>query len=127
MSIDDLCYMSAHEAIKRFRNLSLSPVELLDAIIERANLISQTVNPFGDCYFEEAKERAKAWTKRQAEIDVFQRTFRYKFFEKVRTVLCRVLDWVQKQTVTPSPSSIKTDRQRAAKKTRTKPSFWKDF
>ena len=76
---------------------------------------------------EEAKERAKAWTKRQAEIDVFQRTFRYKFFEKVRTVLCRVLDWVQKQTVTPSPSSIKTDRQRAAKKTRTKPSFWKDF
>ena len=59
MSIDDLCYMSAQEAIKRFRNLSLSPVELLDAIIKRANQISETVNPFGDCYFEEAKERAK--------------------------------------------------------------------
>ncbi len=59
MSIDDLCYMSAHEALKRFRNRSLSPLELLEAIIERANLISSTVNPFADCYFEEAKEKAR--------------------------------------------------------------------
>ena len=59
MSIDDLCYMSAHEALKRFRNLSLSPVELLEAIIEKADLIADTVNPFADCYFEEARERAK--------------------------------------------------------------------
>ena len=36
MSSDDLCYMSASEAIKQFRALSLSPVELLDAIIDRA-------------------------------------------------------------------------------------------
>ena len=31
---------------------------------------------------EEAKERAEAWTKRHAEMDAFQRTFKYKFFEK---------------------------------------------
>jgi len=36
---------------------------------------------------EEAKERAKAWTKRHAEIDAFQKTFKYKFFEKVRVAL----------------------------------------
>ena len=40
MSSDDLCYMSASEAIKQFRALSLSPVELLDAIIDRAESIS---------------------------------------------------------------------------------------
>ena len=76
---------------------------------------------------EEAKKREETQKQRHAEVDAFQRTFKYKFFEKVRAVLCRVLDWVQKQTVTPSPNSIKTDRQRAAKKARTKPSFWKDF
>jgi len=76
---------------------------------------------------EEAKKREKVWEERRAEIDAFQRTLRYRFFSKVRAVLSRILDWVQKQTITPSPSSIKTDRQRAAKKVRTKPSFWKDF
>ena len=59
MSIDDLCYMSAYEALKRFRNLSLSPVELLDAILKKANSVADTVNPFADCYFEEARENAK--------------------------------------------------------------------
>jgi len=59
MRDDDLCYMSAEEAILRFKNLSLSPVELLDAIIARASSISDTVNPFGDCYFDEARDKAK--------------------------------------------------------------------
>ena len=59
MSSDDLCYMSASVAIKQFRALSLSPVELLDAIIDRAELISDTINPFADCYFDEARRRAK--------------------------------------------------------------------
>ena len=78
---------------------------------------------------EEAKERAKAWTKRHAEIDVFQKTLKYKFFEKVRVVLSRVLEWVQKQTILPSPNSVKIDRSRAAKKAklRSDPSIWKDM
>ena len=80
---------------------------------------------------EEAKEREKAWKKKHAEIDAFQRTFKYRFFEKVRAALCRVLDWVQRQTVAPSSNPIKADEysrlRRAAKKIRTKPSFWKDF
>ena len=32
---------------------------MLDAIIDRANAISATVNPFADCYFDEARQRAK--------------------------------------------------------------------
>ena len=59
MSTDDLCYMSATEAIKEFRALSLSPVELLDAIINRAEAISESINPFADRYFDEARVRAK--------------------------------------------------------------------
>ena len=75
---------------------------------------------------EEAKERAKAWKKRHAEVDAFQRTFKYKFFEKARVFLIRILEWVQQQTRMPSPNSIKVDRQRVAKK-RKKLSFWKDY
>ena len=75
---------------------------------------------------EEAKERAKAWTKRHAEIDAFQKTLKYKFFEKARAVLSRILEWVQKKTILPSVNSVKIDRQRAAKK-RKKLSFWKDY
>ena len=78
---------------------------------------------------EEAKERAKAWTERHAEIDAFHRTFKYKFFEKVRAALSSLLGWVQKRTILPSSNSIKVDRNRAAKKTklRSDPSIWKDM
>ena len=75
---------------------------------------------------EEAEERAKAWEKRHAEMDAFQKTFKYKFFEKLRAALSRILEWVQKKTILPSPDSVKIDRQRIAKK-RKKISFWKDF
>jgi len=75
---------------------------------------------------EEAKEREKAWKKRHAEIDAFQKTFKYRFFEKVRAVLIRILEWVQKKTILPSPNSVKIDRQRVSKK-RKKLSFWRDY
>ena len=75
---------------------------------------------------EEAKEREEIWKKRHAEMDAFQKTLKYKFFEKLRAVLSWLLNWVQKRTAMPNPESVKIDRQRAAKK-RKKPSFWKDY
>tara|TARA_B100001939_G_scaffold270354_1_gene238016 strand:- start:91 stop:681 length:591 start_codon:yes stop_codon:yes gene_type:complete len=75
---------------------------------------------------EEAKEREKTWRKRHAERDAFQRTFKYKFFDKIRVFLTRILEWVQQQTRMPDPNSVKVDRQRVAKK-REKLSFWKDY
>jgi len=51
--------MSASEASRRFRDKSLSPVELLKALIDRYEAISDTVNPFADCYFDEALVRAR--------------------------------------------------------------------
>jgi Asp-tRNA(Asn)/Glu-tRNA(Gln) amidotransferase A subunit family amidase len=59
MSTDDLIYMSATEAAQRFREKTLSPVELLEGLIERFESVSETVNPFADCYFEEARVRAQ--------------------------------------------------------------------
>lgn len=59
MNDDDLCYMSATEALARFRARTLSPVELMEAIIGRAEAITETINPFADRYYEEAMERAK--------------------------------------------------------------------
>ena len=43
MATDDLCYLTATEAIERFRAKTLSPVELMSAVIAR----SETVKPQG--------------------------------------------------------------------------------
>ena len=94
----------------------------VDGVLDKKELVKFEIQETA----EEAKERAKAWTKRHAEIDAFQTTFKYKFFEKVRVVLSRILEWVQKKTILPSPNSVKIDRQRVAKK-RKKLSFWKDY
>jgi Asp-tRNA(Asn)/Glu-tRNA(Gln) amidotransferase A subunit family amidase len=60
MSDHELCYMSATEALALFRGRSLSPVELTAAVIERAEAVAATVNPFGDRYFDQAMTRARA-------------------------------------------------------------------
>ncbi len=57
--MNDLPHMSAIEALERFRSRNLSPVELIDAIIARAEKIQQTINPFADRYFDEAFQNAK--------------------------------------------------------------------
>ena len=95
----------------------------VDGVLDRKELVKFEIQETA----KEAKERAEAWTKRNAEIDAFQRTFKYKFFDKIRVFLSRILGWVHQQTRMPNPDSIKVDRQRVAKKRRAKPSFWKDF
>ena len=59
MNDGDLCYISATEALARFRARTLSPVELMEAIICRAESITETINPFADRYFDEARTRAR--------------------------------------------------------------------
>ncbi|GHG90802.1 amidase [Pseudodonghicola xiamenensis] len=57
---DDLIYMTATEALRRFADKSLSPLELLDAQIARAEAMRDPVNAFTDCYFDEARRAAHA-------------------------------------------------------------------
>jgi Asp-tRNA(Asn)/Glu-tRNA(Gln) amidotransferase A subunit family amidase len=56
---EDLCYLSACEAIERFTAKTLSPVELLRALIERAEKVDPLVNAFTYDRFEVAIEQAE--------------------------------------------------------------------
>lgn len=56
---NDLCYLSATEAIALFRARQLSPVELMRALIDRAESVGPQINAFTDKYFEQAIEQAK--------------------------------------------------------------------
>jgi len=56
---DALCYMPATEALARFRDRSLSPVELMAAVIDRTERVEPMINAFTVCRFEEAMDRAR--------------------------------------------------------------------
>lgn len=56
----DLCYMSAREALKRFHDKSLSPVELMQAMIDRADEVEPQINAFAFRFNDEAMKQAKA-------------------------------------------------------------------
>ena len=58
--MEDLCYLSAAEALAGFRDRSLSPVEVLDAQIARAEQVEPVVNALCITYFDEAREQAHA-------------------------------------------------------------------
>ena len=53
------CYISATEAIDKFRNGDLSPVELMQAVVDQAEKVQPTVNAFSHTFFDEAMEQAK--------------------------------------------------------------------
>jgi Asp-tRNA(Asn)/Glu-tRNA(Gln) amidotransferase A subunit family amidase len=56
----DLSYLPATEALARFRTRELSPVELMEAVIARAEQIEPEVNAFCFTYYDRALEQAKA-------------------------------------------------------------------
>lgn len=59
MSELDLCYMPASEALKRFKAKKLSPVELMEAVISRAEATKEKVNAFTNTHFDEAMALAR--------------------------------------------------------------------
>ena len=59
MSDVELCYLTATEALKRFKAKKLSPVELMQAVINRAEKIQGKLKPFTYTYYDEALELAK--------------------------------------------------------------------
>ncbi len=58
MRDDDLCYMSATRALDLFRARSLSPRELLAALIDRVERVNPAINCLADRYFDEAMAAA---------------------------------------------------------------------
>lgn len=59
MSDLDLIYLPAYEALRRFKNRSLSPVDLMEATIRRAEALNTSVNAFTYCHFDEAMDLAR--------------------------------------------------------------------
>lgn len=57
---------SARSVLAAYADRSLSPVEYVDALIERCSLMQPVVNALGDTYFDEAREQARASAERYA-------------------------------------------------------------
>ncbi|WP_158607993.1 amidase [Nocardia panacis] len=60
MSDVELCYKPAVEVLELFREKQLSPVELLDALIARAERVEPIVNAFASTYYDSAMAAARA-------------------------------------------------------------------
>jgi len=65
----DLCYLSATDALVRFKARKLSPVELVDALVARAGKVAAKVNPFTYSFFERAREAARKAEARYMKTD----------------------------------------------------------
>ncbi len=65
----DLCYLSAVEAIARFKARKLSPVELMRAVIARAEAVEPTINAFPMTHFERALDQARVAEARYMKTD----------------------------------------------------------
>src|SRR5581483_4332870 len=57
--MDELCYLSATEALRLFRARELSPVELVQAVIDRAAKVEPVINAFAETRYEEALAKAR--------------------------------------------------------------------
>src|SRR5438132_222122 len=66
-SPDDLCYLTATEAIKRFKSRELSPVELMEAVIQRSEEVDPFVNAYTETHFERALSQARDAEARYAQ------------------------------------------------------------
>jgi Asp-tRNA(Asn)/Glu-tRNA(Gln) amidotransferase A subunit family amidase len=65
----ELCYLTASEALGRFKARTLSPVELLDAQIARAQAINPKVNAITYDFFDRAREQAKKAEAKYGQTD----------------------------------------------------------
>jgi len=69
MAGDDLCYLGAAEALAAFKARKLSPVELMRAVIARAEVVEPRINAFTASFFEQALEQARKAEARYMKTD----------------------------------------------------------
>ena len=61
---DELAYVSAHELAARIRQRELSPVEVVDAFIDRIEVRKPSLNALVYLGFDDARREAK-WPRRR--------------------------------------------------------------
>lgn len=66
MTSEDLCYLPAHKALAAFRDKSLSPVELMEAVIARAGVAQPKTNALTFTHFDQAMAAARQAEARYA-------------------------------------------------------------
>ena len=81
---DDITYLTAREAISRFKSKTLSPVELLEAQIARIDQGEPVLNALTYTYFDEALEQARVAEDRYA---------RGRDVRPLEGVTCAIKDW----------------------------------
>jgi len=62
----DLHYLPATQALQAFRDRELSPVELVTAVIDRAETVEPVINAFAETFYDQALEQARAAEARYA-------------------------------------------------------------
>ena len=67
MSDAKVCYLSAGEALARFRSRTLSPVEQMEAVVARCEAVNPRLNTFTYTFFERALDQARAAEARYAK------------------------------------------------------------
>lgn len=87
----------------------------LDGVIDKKELIKFEIEETA----AEIKKRNEESKERDKKREIFKRTFKYKFCSKLFGMLNRLTSWFFDQTIMPSPTQIKLDRDRAAKQKRT--------
>ena len=65
----ELCYMPATEVLNHFKSRSLSPVEYLQALIDRAEQAEPVINAFAFTRYDEAMQQAYEAEKKYAHAD----------------------------------------------------------
>lgn len=63
-SATDLCYITAEDALHRFRDRSLSPVDLMKSVIARCEEVNPRVNAITNRFYESALQQAAEAEKR---------------------------------------------------------------
>ena len=65
----DLCYLPGYLALAQFRAGKLSPVELVQAQIRRAEAVNPAINAYTDSYFDRALDQARTAEAAYAKSD----------------------------------------------------------
>jgi aspartyl-tRNA(Asn)/glutamyl-tRNA(Gln) amidotransferase subunit A len=71
LSQPELCFITAEEALQRFRDRSLSPVDLMKAVIARCESVNPKVNAITNRFYEQALDQAaSAEARYQSGVEV---------------------------------------------------------
>jgi Asp-tRNA(Asn)/Glu-tRNA(Gln) amidotransferase A subunit family amidase len=73
MTEENLCYLSATQALRLFRSRKLKPTELLAALLARAAQFNPSINCFAGQYWDEAMAAAQRADKRYGKRDATTR------------------------------------------------------